>query len=88
MPCLPLLLGLAFPRVVLVLMLLFTTMLSRTFHGLLIPILGFIFLPITTVVYTLLVSNGMPATSGFYLIALIICAVADLGLIGGGASRR
>ena len=88
MPCLPLLLGLAFPRVVLVLMLLFTTMLSRAFHGLLIPLLGFIFLPITTVVYTLLVSNGYPATTGFYLVALVICAVADLGLIGGGASRR
>jgi len=87
MPCLPLLLGLAFPRLVLVCMLLFTNMLSRTFHGLLFPLLGFIFLPITTVVYTLLVTSGYP-TGGLYLVALIICAVADLGLIGGGASRR
>ena len=87
MPCLPLLLGLAFPRLVLLGMLFFTTMLSRAFHGLLIPLLGFLFLPITTVVYTLLVSYGLPPT-GFYLVALVVCAVADLGLIGGGASRR
>ncbi len=88
MPCLPLLLGLAFPRFVLLLMFLFTSMIGRAFHGLLIPLLGFIFLPITTVVYVLLVSNGYPATSGFYLVVLIICAVSDLGLIGGGARRR
>ncbi len=88
MPCLPLLLGLAFPRLVLLCMLFFTTMISRAFHGLLIPLLGFIFLPITTVVYTLMISAGYPATSGFYLVALVICAVADLGLIGGSASRR
>ena len=86
MPCLPLLLGLAFPRVVLLCMLLFTNMLGRTFHGLLFPLLGFIFLPITTVVYTLLVTTGYPV-GGLYLVALIICAVADLGLIGRGASR-
>jgi len=87
MLCLPLILGLAFPRVVLLGMLFFTTMLSRAFHGLLIPLLGFIFLPITTVVYTLLVTSGYPI-AGFYLVALVICAVADLGLIGGGARRR
>ena len=88
MPCLPLLLGLAFPRFVLVLMFFFTGMIGRAFNGLLIPLIGFIFLPITTVVYTLMISQGYPATSGFYLIALIICAVADLGLIGGGARGR
>jgi len=46
-----------------------------------------IFLPITTVIYTLLVTSGYPI-GGLYLVALVICAVADLGLIGGGASRR
>jgi len=87
MPCLLLVFGLAFPRLMLVLMMLFTSMLSRAFHGLLVPILGFFFLPITTLVYALLVNSGYPI-SGLYLVALVICAVADLGLIGGGANRR
>jgi hypothetical protein len=47
MPCLLLLLVLAFPRVVLVLMFLLSDYLTRAYHGLLVPLLGFIFLPLT-----------------------------------------
>ena len=51
MPCLFVLVILAFPRLALVLMFLFSTYLQRAYHDLIIPILGFIFLPITTIVY-------------------------------------
>lgn len=87
MPCLLLVLGLAFPRVVLLLLFFFTDFLSRAYHGLLLPLLGFIFLPLTTLIYAWIVNSGAPV-AGIYLVAIVICVVADLGLIGHGATRR
>ena len=87
MPCLVLILLLAFPRVVLVGMWLFTTMLSRAFDSLLIPILGFIFLPVTTVAYVLLLNNHMPL-AGSNLLILLIGVLIDLGSSGSGLRRR
>jgi hypothetical protein len=61
MPCLLLFVILLFPRVALVLMWLFSTYLQRAFHGgLLLPVLGFIFLPLTTIVYAWELNSGMP----------------------------
>ena len=84
MPCLLMVVVLFFPRVVLVLMWLFSNVLERAYHGIVIPILGFIFLPITTIVYAWLVTNGMPI-EGFNLILIIIAVLLDVGSHGGGA---
>jgi hypothetical protein len=87
MPCLLVLLLLAFPRVVLVLMFLFSRYLQHAYNGLLIPLLGFIFLPLTTVVYAWLVNNNMPL-AGINLLFLIIAVILDLGGLGGGEWHR
>ncbi len=89
MPCLLVLVVLLFPRIVLILMWLFSTMLDRAYHGLVLPLLGFIFLPITTIVYAWFVGNGLPI-QGFNLILLIIAVLLDVGSHGGGYrySRR
>ncbi len=87
MPCILLLLVLAFPRVILVLMFLFSNYLSRAYHGLLLPVLGFIFLPLTTLVYAWEVNSHM-AIQGVNLILLAIAVIIDLGGLGGGWSRR
>jgi hypothetical protein len=87
MPCLFLVLGIAFPRVVLALLFFFTTYLDRVYHGFLIPLLGFIFLPLTTLMYAIIINSGH-TPDGLYLIAIIICVLADLGLIGGGVKSR
>jgi hypothetical protein len=87
MPCLLLILFLAFPRVVLLLMFLFSTYLERAYHGLLLPLLGFIFLPLTTLAYAWMVNNGQP-TAGVNLLILIIAVIIDLGGLGGGEYRR
>ena len=86
-PCLLVLLILAFPRVVLVLMFLFSTYLQRAYHELLIPILGFIFLPLTTIVYAWLVNTHSPL-EGINLIYLILAVVIDVGGLGGGEIHR
>ena len=88
MACLALILILLFPRIVLAVLFLFTSYLSRAFHAnLLVLILGFIFLPLTTLLYAWMVNNHM-AIEGFNLIFLIITAILDFGSLGGGYSRR
>jgi hypothetical protein len=87
MGCIVFLIILAFPRVVLVGMFLFTTMLQHAYHGLLLPLLGFIFLPLTTIVYAWMVTSGYP-TSGPYLLILLIAVLIDAGGHGGAYSRR
>lgn len=88
MPCLLLIVILAFPRVALVLMWLFSDYLGRAFHGgLLIPLLGFIFLPLTTIVYAWELNNGLP-TEGINLLWLLLAVIIDLGGLGGGAHRQ
>ena len=87
MPCLVLILFLAFPRVVLVAMFLLSNYLQRAYHGLLLPILGFFFLPLTTIVYAWMVNSAMPL-EGINLIILIVAVVIDIGGLGGGEYHR
>jgi uncharacterized oligopeptide transporter (OPT) family protein len=54
---------------------------------LLILILGFIFLPITTIVYAWLVNTHSPI-QGINLIYLILAVVIDVGGLGGGEGYR
>jgi hypothetical protein len=79
-----LILGVIFPRVVLVLLFLLTNTLPRAYHGMLIPVLGFFFLPLTTLVYAWIVNMG-EHVQGLYLVAIVICVLVDLGLIGQSA---
>ena len=87
MPCLLVFVIVLFPRVTLALMWFFSTYLQRAFHGgLLVPLLGFVFLPLTTLVYAWELNSRMP-TAGLNLVWLLIAVVIDLGGIGGGATR-
>ena len=87
MPCLLAILVLAFPRVILVLMFLMSNYLQRAYHGLLIPLLGFFFLPLTTIVYAWLVNSNLPL-AGINVIILIVAVIIDLGGLGGGEWHR
>ncbi|MGC2769870.1 MAG: hypothetical protein WB607_30550 [Candidatus Acidiferrum sp.] len=87
MPCLLLILFVAFPRIALLLLFFFSHYLSRAYHGLLIPLLGFIFLPLTTLAYAWMVNTGQ-AIAGINLIILIIAVVIDVTGLGGGEYHR
>jgi hypothetical protein len=87
MPCLLVLLILAFPRLVLVVMYFTSTYLQRAYHDLMIPLLGFLFLPLTTLVYAWLINTRHPL-EGVNLIYLLVAAIIDLGGWGGGESHR
>ncbi len=85
--CLLLVLFLAFPRIALVLLLFFSNYLERAYHGLLFPLLGFLFLPLTTLVYAWMANTRQPI-AGINLLILIVAVVIDLGGVGGGAYHR
>ena len=92
MPCLLALLAVAFPRVAIVLLWLFTNFFTGIYHSIVIPVLGFLFLPLTLIVYTYLERTTPGATPGSMsagqLIFLFIAVILDLGLLSGGAYRR
>jgi hypothetical protein len=88
MPCLLALLMVAFPRLAIVLLWLFTDFFARAYGSILLLILGFVFLPLTTIVYAWIVNTGN-AVAGIYLVAIIVAVLADIGLLGGQQwSRR
>jgi len=76
MGCLLVILLLAFPRIALLLLFLFSNYLQRAYHGLLLPLLGFLFLPLATPI------------AGINLLFLIITVVLDLDGLGGGEYHR
>lgn len=90
----PLLLGclaLFAPRVVIVLVVLFSDYLGTAYETLLWPLLGFVFLPLTTLAYAFAWHSGTPGTvSGFGVLITAGAVLLDLGLLGGGGrlSRR
>ena len=87
MPCLLLILTLAFPRLVLLVLFFFTNYIARAYHGLLLPLIGFIFLPLTTLAYAWIINSGA-AVEGTYLVILIVAVILDVGAWGHGEYSR
>src|SRR5271163_2900711 len=85
--CLLLVAFLAFPRIALALLFLFSNYLQRAYHGLILPLLGFLFLPLTTLVYAWMVNTRQPI-AGINLVFLIVAVVIDLGGLSRGEYHR
>jgi hypothetical protein len=58
---------------------------DRAFDTIIIPIIGFLFLPWTTLAYVLVFSGGLSALDW---ILLVIALLVDLGSYGGGYRNR
>jgi len=71
MPCLLALLIVAFPRIAIVLLYLFTTFHRRVPHGV-VAAVGFYLLPITLIAYTFLINMHQPQDATF-LVVLFVC---------------
>ena len=87
MCCVFILLAFFTPRIVLFVLWLFTNYLSRAFDGFVLPFLGFLFLPATTLAYAI-AQNELGGLNGLGIIVVLIGLAVDIGLLGGGASRR
>jgi hypothetical protein len=86
-PCLLLIVFLAFPRIALVLLFVSTNYLQRAYHGLLLPLLGFLFLPLTTLAFAWMTNTRQPI-AGVNLVILVVAVVIDLGGLSGGEYHR
>ena len=87
MPCLLALLIVLFPRIAIVILYLFTSFFTGVYETILLPLLGFIFLPVTLVAYTYLTKNHYPVDA-VYLVIMIVAVAFDLGLLGGAHRSR
>ena len=86
--CLLVLIATAFPRLVIVLLVLLSNWFGRAFGGMLIPILGFFFLPYT-LLWTSVVYNVYGEWGLWQILLLIVALALDFGHLGGAhASRR
>lgn len=81
MPLLLLILGWFSPRLIIVLLWLFTGWFSDAFSSVLWLLLGLIFLPLTTLWYGI---SEVYFDGGVQTIGLIIAVLLDLGIIGSG----
>jgi hypothetical protein len=85
--CVLVLLAFFTPRIVLFLLWLFTNYLSRAYDGFVLPFLGFVFLPATTLAYAI-AQNELGGANGLGLVVVLIGLAVDVGLLGGGARQR
>ncbi|QKK07377.1 MAG: hypothetical protein HND58_03890 [Planctomycetota bacterium] len=82
MPCLVAAIGLIFPRLTMVLLVIFGDYLGRAYETTLWPLLGFFFAPYSTLAYAFAINhNG--SLGGIHLAIFIVAVLVDLGVIGG-----
>lgn len=87
MPCLVGCLWLSIPRVVLLALWLFTKTIDTAFQHNIWFLLGFLFLPVTTIAYVW-ARNANGSVEGIYLAAVIVGVLIDVGVISFGRPRR
>lgn len=81
--CLMALAGALWPRLILIFLAIFTSMVETVFAGgrLIWPVLGFFFLPTTTLAYVLIKANGKAIDSP-WMTLFLIAFMYDLGQLG------
>jgi hypothetical protein len=88
MCCLLALLAAISPRLALLLVWIFTPEVDQAFRGgLVAPLIGLVFLPLTTLAYALVYNPAMGVTGAGWLL-VVLGLLLDLGAYGGGARSR
>jgi hypothetical protein len=87
MPCFIGCLALAMPRLAIVLVVIFSDFIGRAYDTMLWPLLGFFFMPLTTLAYAWAI-NSRGSVDGMHLVVLVLAVLIDLGIIGGSSRAR
>ena len=86
MTCLMALMAMAFPRVAIILVVIFSDYIGTAYQTTIWPLLGFFFMPVTTLAYAWAMhSSG--SVAGGQLVVVVIAVLIDVGIIGGGATN-
>lgn len=87
MPCLIGCLALFAPRFAIVLVVIFSDWLGTAYETVVWPLLGFFFMPLTTLAYAMAWYMGeRGSVQGFGIVLIVLAVLIDLGLIGGGGA--
>ncbi len=87
MPCLLGCLAISFPRVAIILIVIFSDYIGQAYQNWFWPMLGFVFMPLTTLAYAWAFhANG--SVTGIYLVVLVVAVLMDLSTAGGSAANR
>ncbi len=78
MPCLVGVIALGMPRLAILLVVIFSDYIGRAYATTIWPLLGFFFMPLTTLAYAYAV-NAHGAVSGWPLALVVLAALMDLG---------
>jgi hypothetical protein len=88
MPCLIGCFALFMPRLAIFLVWFFSDYLDTAYQTLIWPVLGFLFMPLTTLAYAWAWHQGNGSVSGIGLVVVVLAVLSDLGLLGTGESSR
>ena len=80
-------LALVTPRFAIVLVVIFSDYIGRAYDTTLWPLVGFLFMPMTTLAYAWAI-NSRGSVDGIHLVVVVAAVLIDLGLVGGSASKR
>jgi hypothetical protein len=88
MPCVLGCFALIAPRLVIIGLVIFSDYIGEAYRTTLWPLLGFFFMPLTTLAYAWAMHYGNGSVQGVGLAAVVIAVLIDLGILGGGASNK
>lgn len=88
MGCLVVLIALFSPRLALALTWIFTPWVDRAFGPIIWPILGIIFLPLTTLLYVILWNTGGRGVTGWEWVIVVLALFGDVAAHAAAAARR
>ena len=75
------------PRFAIIVVVIFSDYIGRAYQTALWPLIGFLFMPLTTLAYAWAI-NSRGSVAGIHLVVVVLAAFIDLGLVGGSASGR
>ena len=87
MPCIVVLIAMAAPRLAIVLVVIFSDYIGHAYETRIVPFLGFVFLPLTTLAYAFAI-HTRGGLAGFPLVLFVLALLMDLGMIGQGAKKN
>ena len=87
MHCLIGCLALGMPRLAIFLVVIFSDYIGRAYDTVVWPLLGFFFLPLTTLAYAWAI-NSSGSVDGIHLVVVVVAVLIDLGVIGGSSRAR
>jgi hypothetical protein len=87
-PCVAAVFAFLSPRLAIIVVALFSNILSRAFDSWFLPLIGFFILPWTTLAYAIMWDVGTHRVYGFEWFIVVLAFLADLGSYAGGKRAR